>query len=95
MKRVSWILATFVLAAVLLTLFWAIQPEIRLALETYLGQARSKDPGIVRTSIPALRAASMKGFSLPSALSKQTIVGTIFTVGSERAQLIKLVSIPP
>jgi len=51
MKRVSWILATFVLAAVSLTLSWAIQPEIGIALETYLGQARSKYPGIVGSSI--------------------------------------------
>jgi len=51
MKRMVWILATFALAVISLTLAWAIQPEISVARDTYLGNARSKYPGIVGSRI--------------------------------------------
>lgn len=50
-KRTAWTLVTLVSVLVALIVVWAAQPEISAALSTYLGDARSKYPGIAGSRI--------------------------------------------
>jgi len=51
MKRGSLALIVLVSLMVAITLIWAAQPEISTARDTYLGEARTKYPGIVGSDI--------------------------------------------
>jgi hypothetical protein len=51
MKRIAFTPVMLVAVIVALTLVWATQPEISTARNTYLGQARTKYPGIVGSRI--------------------------------------------
>jgi len=51
MKRIAFTSVILVLVVVAMTLAWATQPEVSTARDTYLGEARTKYPGIVGSRI--------------------------------------------